>query len=175
MKIRSIIILAILLLSLFFARDGYSQDKELYNKATKLARDKQLDFAFSYLDMIVNIYPKSSFFENALFSCGEYYFISGDRSSAKGIFDKFIALLPESKAKPFALTYLLKIAELDQSQDAVDNLQKEIISFKQVSLVFRDFKEYSYLSALNKEYKIVYFIDRAEIYIDGDLFAKIPF
>ncbi|MBM3248850.1 MAG: outer membrane protein assembly factor BamD [Candidatus Omnitrophica bacterium] len=171
MKITIIIILTIFL----FAIDGYSQDKELYNKATKLARDKKIDFAFSYLDMVVNIYPKSRFFENSLFSCGEYYFISGDRYSAKNIFKKFIALLPESKAKPFALAYLLKIAELDKKQDIVDNLQKEIISFKQVSLVFRDFKEYSYLSALNKEYKIVYFIDSVEIYIDGNLFEKIPF
>lgn len=175
MKIRKLTILIILSLIFFLCQKGYSQDEEFYNKAVKLARDKQFDFAFSYLDMVVNIYPKSSFFENSLFSCGEYYFISGDRHSAKNTFDKFVALLPDSKARPFALAYLLKIAEEQKKQDVVEDLQKQIISFKQVSLVFRDFKEYSYLSALNKEYKIVYFIDRAEIYIDGDLFAKIPF
>lgn len=175
MKIKKLTILIILLSIFLFSSNSYSQDKEFYYKAVKLARDEKIDFAFSYLDMVVNIYPKSRFFENSLFSCGEYYFISGDRYSTKNTFDKFVALLPNSKAKPFALVYLLKIAEEEKKQDIVESLQKQIISFKQVSLVFRDFKEYSYLSALDKEYKIIYFIDRAEIYIDGDLFAKIPF
>lgn len=175
MKIVKLTILIILLSVFLFPGKGYSQDKEFYYKAVKLARDKQLDFAFSYLDMVVNIYPNSKFFEDSLFSCGEYYFISGDSNSAKNIFEKFVGLLPDSKAKPFALVYLLKIAEGEKKQDIIEALQKQIISFKQVSLVFRDFKEYSYLSALDKEYRIVYFIDRVEIYIDGDLFAKIPF
>ena len=175
MKIRKLTILFILLWIFLFPGKGYSQDKDFYYKAVKLARDKQIDFAFSYLDMVVNIYPKSRFFENSLFSCGEYCFTLGDRHSAKNTFEKFVALLPDSKAKPFALVYLLKIAEGEKKQDIVEDLQKQIISFKQVSLVFRDFKEYSYLSALDKEYKIVYFIDRVEIYIGGDLFAKIPF
>lgn len=176
MKIRKLIILIIILSVVFlFSGNVYSQDKEFYNKAVKYARQKNLDFAFTYLDMVVNIYPNSKFFENSLFSCGEYYFISGDHFSAKKTFEKFTTLLPNSKAKPFALAYLLRIAEEEKKQDIIEGLQKQIISYKQLSLVFRDFKEHSYLSALDREYKIIYFIDRAEIYIDGDLFAKIPF
>jgi len=39
--------------------------------------------------------------------------------------------------------------------------------------LFRDFKEYSYVSALMREHKAVYYIDKIEFFVDEKLFSEI--
>ena len=51
----------------------------------------------------------------------------------------------------------------------------KIITEKQVSLVFRDRKEYKYLTPLNHTLKAAIHIDMIEIYVEGELFAKISY
>ena len=82
---------------------------------------------------------------------------------------------PESKSSPFVLAYLIKIAQKNGDEETVKKLEKELIASQQVSLLFRDFKELQYVSAMSKKYKALYFIDKIEIYIDNELFAQIPF
>jgi hypothetical protein len=120
-------------------------------------------------------YPDSRNAEEALFATAEYYFLLGDFTDARPGFIKFISEYPDSKAKPFALVYLIKIAEKQAQESLAESLRKQIITSQQLVLLFRDFKESQYLSPLYRRHKAVHFIDKIEFYIDGELFAQISY
>jgi len=156
--------------------NGYSQeDKSLYLQATRAARSGKIDFAFMNFRKLLNEYPESKYRQQALFGTGEYYFSIGDYEDAVQSFNKFINSYPESEAKSFAIAYLLHIAKRKGEETVVEKLEKELIGFQQSSLLFRDFEELQYLSPLYKNYKALNFIDKIEIYIDNEIFAKISF
>ena len=170
------ILLIIILFVLIFVPEAYSGiGKDFYYRGIRFARKGEIDFAFSYFDMIVRTHPESRYFEDSLFVIGEYHFSNGDMNSAKKTFEQFIESYPESEAKLFALIHLFIMAEKQGKKDIAEDLKKEIISFKQVSLFFRDSEQIEYSSAFSTNYKAVYFIDRIEIFINEDSFAKIPF
>ena len=82
---------------------------------------------------------------------------------------------PNSPAQFFTLAYLYKIAEYKKDEPGIDNYKKEIVNFKQVSLVFRKSKEYSYISPLYRKYRAVVQIDTIEFYVNEELFAEISY
>jgi hypothetical protein len=82
---------------------------------------------------------------------------------------------PDFKGKLFALAYLYKIAESAGQEELKEKLKTEIVTFKRVSLLFRNSQKYVYRSPLLKRYKVEYYIDRVEFYLDGESFAQIPF
>ena len=143
----------------------------LYEEGVKAAKSGNLDKAFMNFRALIREYPKSRFRENALFGLGEYYFHIADYHDASLIFIQLIDSYPDSESKIFSLVYLLEIAKKQQSQDLIEKLEKDILTFKQHSFIFKDFKKYSYSSPLAKKYKAVYFIDKIEFYIDGELFT----
>jgi len=153
---------------------GYAKEaKQIYATAVKAAQSGDLDSAFmTFLSLLKN-YPESQYREDALFAIGEYYFQIGDFKDAAGTFIKFINEYPDSKAKPFVLVYLLKIAERDKLESLVKSLEKEIVTSRQLVLLFRDFKEYKYTSPLFKKHKVIHYIDKVEFYVEGQIFAKI--
>jgi tetratricopeptide (TPR) repeat protein len=151
------------------------EDARLYLMAVKAAREKNFDFAFMRFRAIALEYPRSRYREKALFSQGEYYFQLPNLQESAKSFQEFIKNYPNANAKLFALAHLLKIAEIQQHKEIYDEIAKEIISLKQVSLIFRDFKEYSYKSPLNRKYRAVFHIDTIEFFVEGQLFAKISF
>ena len=166
----------VILLIFLFVQKGYPYgDRDLYYQAIQTAQSGNTHFAFMYFRRLLREFPESRFFEDSLFTTGEYYFLIDDYFDAKKTFEKFINDYPESRARLFALTYLLKIAEDQQRQSLRQDLEKQILKLKQIVLLFKDFEEYEYTSPLSKKYKAIYFIDRIEIYIDDDLFTKISF
>lgn len=173
-KIKAFSLLVLLLLLL--QSKGYSQgDKNLYYQGIKAAREGEIDFAFIHFNKLLSDFPESKYREHALFGTGEYYFSNSLYGDAIRTLNKFINNYPESEARPFAIAYLLKLAQRKNQEDIVEKLKKELISFQQSSLLFRDFKELKYLSPLYKNYRALNFIDKIEIYIDDELFAKISF
>ena len=170
-------ILALIALLLLLSQSkGYSQeDKRLYYKGDQAARKGEIDFAFIHFNALLDGFPESEYRQQALFATGEYYFLNGLYSDAIRAFNKFIENDPESEAKPFAIVYLLKLAQRRGEEDTAERLKKELIGSQQLSLLFRDFKEFKYLSPLYKNYKALNFIDKIEIYIDNELFSKISF
>lgn len=176
MKPRTLRILFLVSLVIFlFSRAAYSQDKDFFYRGKNLARKGNLDFAFSYFNMISTIHPESRYAKDSLFAVGEYYFLQGDTRNAKKAFSKFVGKYSETEAKLFALTYLFKIANTEKDLEKAEEIKKEIVSFKQLSLLFKDFEEIEYSSALSNKYKATYFIDRVDIYINEELLAQIPF
>ncbi|MFH1655069.1 MAG: tetratricopeptide repeat protein [Candidatus Omnitrophota bacterium] len=174
-KIKVIFILLIIVY-LFVPNCYCGEDKELYYRGVNLARRGKADEAYGYFHMVLNNFDKSDrFVENALFGIGEYYFSIGARYEARETFRKVVDEYSESISALLALGYLSKIAKAEGKQESIESIKKEIISFKQVSLLFRDSEEFDFLSAMRKDYKAVYFIDKVEIYIDGEIFEEIPF
>ena len=113
--------------------------------------------------------------EDALFSLGEYYFGVSDYHDAVKAFSRFIASYPESEAKLFAFAYLLEVARDEGNQDLAGMLTKEIVTSKQLNLLFSEFKKQTYISSFSKEYKAIFFIDKVEIYIDEEFFSEISY
>jgi len=149
-------------------------DQDLYSQGVAAGRRGETDFAFMNFHALVETYPESKYFEHAFFSIGEYYFSVANYENAKITFLKLINKFPKTKTKPFALVYLMEMAKRQDQEGLVKELEKEIIRFKQTSLIFRDFQEHRYVSGFSKRYKAVYFIDRIEIYINNELSARIP-
>lgn len=170
------IFLLVLFVFLFF-KPGYAQDEtDLFNEGVLAAENGQPDFAFMHFHTLLKYSSFSSkYFPVALFAAGEYYFLIGDYDDAQNSFTQFSKKFPKAKALPFALAYLWKISkEQNKNQTPID-LKKQMINYKQLALIFSEFQEYNYRSGLGKRYKALYFIDRAEFYIDEQLFVKIQF
>ena len=147
-------------------------EKDTFNMAVDNALNDSLDFAFIDFHSIVKESYNSKYYKDSLFAVGEYYFDVGDYYDAGRVFSEYIEKYCDSKAVPFALVYLLKIGKGINSS-VVPYLEKDIIESRQLSLLFSEYKENSYLSPMQKKYRVLYFIDRVEFYINGELFEKI--
>ncbi|MDP8216536.1 MAG: hypothetical protein P9L98_04395 [Candidatus Kaelpia imicola] len=146
---------------------------DIFMRAKKSAKRGQLDFAFSDLHFLVALYPESEHYEDSLFALGEYYYGIGAYHSALKNFNEILKINPESKARIFIKVYLMEIAKKRGDSDRVNKFKKEIVVSEQLSLLFRDFKEYNYTSALTREYRAVYFIDKIKFFVDEKLFSEI--
>ncbi|MDP1854279.1 MAG: outer membrane protein assembly factor BamD [Candidatus Omnitrophota bacterium] len=152
----------------------YAQmDKSLYFQGIRAAKNGELDSAFMNFKMFLDDFGESKLAENALFAVGEYYFLTSNYYDAFAAFNRFVKKYPKSKARVFALVYLLEIAKRQKNAELVENLEKEIISSRQVVLLFAESKEYKYLSAFLRSHKAIYSIDKVEFYIDDLFFAKV--
>lgn len=135
----------------------------------------ELDFAFMRFRSYLEGDNGSRHREEALFAVGEYYFWKAAYHDASATFLKLLDEYPDSKSRLFVLMYLLKIAEKTQQETAMKEIRNEIISFKQLILLFKDFKKYEFESPLGKRHKAIYYIDKVEFFVDGELFAKITY
>ncbi len=159
-----------------FIQNTYAQeDKTLYYQAIRNAKAGNPEFAFIDLYSLIEKFPESKFLKGALFATGEYYFSQADYRDARESFQRLINKFPLSEGVVFALVYMLEVAKKERDIEAIDRIKKEILTSQQLSLLFRDFKEYEYHSPLAKNYKAVYYIDRIEFYIDAGLFAEVPY
>ncbi|MFH1413595.1 MAG: hypothetical protein ABIG56_01965 [Candidatus Omnitrophota bacterium] len=167
----------LLLCLLFFGYNlGYAGgDALMYSHAVKAAKAGNLSAAFMYFHSLMNSNPDSKYRAEALFAIGEYYFLIANSYDAFISFADFVNEFPDSQGKVFALVYLLKIAEKIDKTSIAQGLEKDIVTFKRLLFLFKDYKEYEYLSPLHREHKLVYFIDKVEAYVNGELFAQIPY
>lgn len=165
------IFIVMLCLQAAFAAD----DAQLYVAATRLAKAGNIDFAYLQLHKLVNSHPQSRFLENALFSIGEYYFWNNNYYDARETFNRFINDYPQSQAKAFALQYLLKISRLRQQHTLTKELEEKIKTMRRNTFLFRDYKDYKYLSSFAKHYRAKFFIDKIKFYVDEKLFMEIRY
>lgn len=151
------------------------EDALLNAKGKEFAKSGNIDFAFMQYHALLANYPQSKFKEQAVFALGEYNYALGNYKETERLFKDHLTAFPNSAGKFFALAYLFKIAELNTDDQGLENYKKEIVNFKQVSLVFRKSKEYAFISPLNHKYRAVVGIDTIEFYVNEELFAKISY
>ncbi len=147
------------------------EDVSLYRKGIKSARSGNVAFAFMSFYQLLENFPKSQFTEKALFGLGECYYLLFAYKDAYETFTRIIEDDPQSEAKIFILAYCLEFARKDGKKDLAKSIKKEIVTNRQLSLVFSDFKEHIFESIFS--YKAIYFIDKVEIYRDEELFIKV--
>lgn len=175
-NIRLKVLCAAALFAALFLGTGYAEEGgRLYSSALREARSGNKETAFMYFRSFLANYPDSKYARDALFATGEYYFLISDYADSAQSFTRYLDDYQDSPCVSFALVYLLKIAEKRGEEPLARDLEKKIATLKQMSFLFRESKEYKYRSALFRKYKAVYYIDRAEFYIDGELFAKISY
>jgi len=177
MRICRVKVTLFILLSILFALPKVCawEDKKLYSQGVNAAAKGKDDLAFIHFSSLLRKFPHSGVAEPALFAIAEYYFLIGDLRDSEKSFNKFITDYPDSKARIFALFYLLRMAEKAEEQSLVEDLEREIIGFRRASFLFRAFKNYAYTSALRRRHKALYFIDKIEFYVNGKLFTTISY
>ncbi|MCX5702119.1 MAG: hypothetical protein NTW64_03970 [Candidatus Omnitrophica bacterium] len=166
------------LLILLSPKPAFTQtDYEKYHSALKAIKTGQEDFAFLDLLSLTKEDPQSKYRLVSLFACGEYYFHKFNYRQALNIFSEFIEDYPDSKIKPYALFYILKIAKSWKNAEMVEILENKIRDMKQVILVFKETNEYKYryTSILGRKYKLIYHIDRVEFNVDGEIVEQVSY
>ena len=172
---KNFFILGVICLIFFQAFNGFAQnDAQDYAGAKQAAKSGDKDFAFMQFHSLLRLSTTSPYYHDALFAVGEYYYSVANYYDSYKAFAEFVELYPRSEALPFAVVYLLKMEQKQKQQESYD-LEKKVITFKQLSLLFSEYKEYPYTSPLSTEYKAVYYIDRVEIYTNGVLFETVYF
>ncbi len=175
-KLKLSTFLLLVILTFAFLPKSYSQeDKNLYQKGIRAARKGNRDIAFINFHMLLNNFPESGHREQVLFAIGEYYFSIDNLNEAIKTFNQLINDYPDSAARPFATVYLLELSKKIKDKTTTEKLTKELITSQQVSLLFRDCKEVQYLSSLNKNYKVISFVDKIEFHVDEKIFLEISF
>jgi len=170
------IVLLIAVIAVFSVNEVWANSaKQEYKMAVDAARQRQYDFAFMHYRAISRLFPRSPYRDEALFAEGEYYCLLGNFKSAVAPFENYVKDFPEAEGRIFALAHLYAIAMAQNDSARADQLRSEIVNLQQVSLVFRDFKEYKFQSPFFKGYRAVFQIDTIEFYVDGELYSKIKF
>lgn len=170
------IILSIILCSLFFS--GLKQacgNEEDYFQAKDALKSGYKDFAFIYFKSVLKDNPQSRYREEALFATAEYYFITCNYIDAFSTLENFLQDYPDSRMRPFALFYLLKISQVWEKDNLAKTIENQIKNLKRVVLVFKENEESNFKSPLGIDHKIVYYIDRLEFYSNGKPQAQISY
>lgn len=172
MRLNAAIILAAGLL--FAPVYGYAGEADaLYAKAIRAAKAGQVDFAFMYYNQLDRDYPDSPYREQVLFAKGEYFYGLPAFEQAQEAFNTLIQEYPKSLRRLFALVYLYNIADAKGNIELLESLKKEILTFRQVGLVFKETKEFKYPSPLYRNFRAVFYIDKIEFYRGGELFVTV--
>jgi len=147
-------------------------DSHFIKKAAKFAKMGQLDLAFMNYQAVLRNDKLSA---QALFASGEYYFLNSFPEKSKTAFKQYIQMTTNIDGKLFALSYLLKISRLQNNQESIKKLETDILSLKRQGFVFKEEKEYQYISPMHRNHKVIYTIDKIAIIIEGQRFEKISF
>lgn len=145
-----------------------------YYNAVKEARSGgQADFVFLELRQYLQDYPDSRHSPEVKFAICDYYFQTKNYRQAIEELKNYILKYPDQKNIVFAQALLYKIvADYKNDANLVEKL-KGLFFSKSVFLIFSESEIKSYRSALNNTYKIADYVDRIEVFRNGDLFFKI--
>lgn len=171
-----VFVIFFMLLSLTCLRQACAgEDGTLIAQARGMAKQGNFEFAFMNYSRVLREFPLSKFTPEALYGRGEYGFALHDYPLAKENFQILAQRFPKKPQRIFALVYLWKIAHDQSDESAQQELAREIVSFRQVSLIFRKSASYRFRSPLGKEHLAIFKIDKIQVYLQGELFAEIDY
>jgi len=146
-----------------------------WQEATGLAKQGENDFAFMGFRMVLEDYPDSRYSMAAEFAQGEYYFLQNNLPMASDEFENFTTKYPRHEEALMALAYLYQIAKNQHHPDDMKKYRAKAATFRQLAFIFSDKKIFNFLSAFQRKHKLVSYIDKVELYVNGRLFTEIPF
>ena len=107
------------------------------------------------------------------FSIAEYYYKANDLYDAGVAFSDYLTQDHQGIGAFLANVYLYKIASNKNDDQKLAALKKELFK-EQFILLFDKFKVQEYLSySFKNKYEIRYFVDKIEVYLNGELFEQI--
>lgn len=150
-------------------------DAELYHQVQSSVQRGNLDFAFMQMRNILRDYPSSRYRGKAIFGMGEYHFLIPQYPQAEAMFNQYLDNFSDSEGTLFALCLLHQIAAFKKDAAKAAELKDRIIKYKQVSLIFREYQEYKFVSPLNRTYRAVFHIDRIDFFVGDEPLATISY
>lgn len=106
------------------------------------------------------------------FAIAEYYFQIHAYYDASYAFQEYIQPNPVGVSTFLANIYLYKLARQIHRLTKAEEIKREIFKDKFV-LLFDKFKILTYTSLSGNEYEIHFFIDKIEVFLNGELFEEI--
>jgi hypothetical protein len=171
-----VIILSLLVQGCFWVTCVKASEADLeWNEAVGFAKQEEDDFAFMDFQTILNDCPNSRYCLAAEFAQGEYYFLQNNLPMASDTFQDFYARYPQHEEALIALAYLFQIAKIQRSPDDMKKYRDKAASFRQLTFIFNDEKVFKFLSGFQRKHKLVCYIDKVDLYVNGKLFTEIPF
>ncbi len=144
-----------------------------YQNGIREARLGNMHSAFIELHSYVQDYPNLSGARNARFAMCEYYFENRDYSDAIRELTDYIGRYPGERNTVFAQALLYKIfLEYKAEPELLDKLKSMFFS-KSIFLVFSESKIKRYKSIFGNRYGIKEYVDKIEIFRNGDLLFEI--
>jgi mRNA-degrading endonuclease HigB of HigAB toxin-antitoxin module len=94
---------------------------------------------------------------------------------ASDAFKNFYAHYPQHEESLVALAYLFQIAKIQKRPDDMKKYRNKAASFRQITFIFNDKKFFKFHSGFQRKHKLVYYINKVDLYVNGELFTEIPF
>ncbi len=171
-----VIILSLLLQGCFWAPCVKASEADLeWKDAVGSAKQGEYDFAFMDFRTLLENHPDSRYSLAAEFAQGEYYFLQNNLQMASAEFRNFYTKYPHHEEALITLAYLFRIAQIQNQPDAMKEYRKKAASFRQLIFIFNDKKFYKFLSGFQRKHKLVYYINKVDLYVNGQLFTEVPF
>jgi outer membrane protein assembly factor BamD (BamD/ComL family) len=171
-----VIILSLLLQGCFWVPCVKASEADLeWQNAIESAKQGEYAFAFMDFHSILEFYPHSSHCLAAQFAQGEYYFLQNNLQMASDEFKDLYAKYPQHEESIIALAYLFKIAQIQKRPDDMKEYRNMVASFRQLTFIFNEKKSFKFLSGFQRKHKLVYYINKVELYVNGALFTEVPF
>ena len=148
-----------------------------YDRAVQYVKEHNHDIALMEFLSIIRNFPESIYAQKSLFAIGEYFYEKNAYSEAIKHFTKYIRDYPDYDDAIFARAYLLKIIKgakeaPEENKVIIKNIESDFFS-KPLFLLFSEYKEETYRSALQNDFTIHHYIDMVEVYRNGELFIKL--
>ncbi len=106
------------------------------------------------------------------FSIAEYYFKINDIKDAKQAFQEYVNQGPVGITTLLANVYLYKLAKLADNETETGAIKKELFQ-DQFILLFDKYKTLKDKSLGDNTYEVHYFVDRIEVFCNGEIFEQI--
>ena len=171
-----VIILSLLLQGCFWVTCVKASEADLqWKEAVGFAKQEEYDFAFMDFKTILDNCPHSPYCLDAEFAQGEYYFLQNDLNLATDVFKNFYTQYPNQEKALIALAYLYQIAKIENHADDMKKYRNMAAGFRQLTFIFNDKKSFKFVSGFQRKHKLVYYINKVDLYVNGELFTEVPF
>lgn len=171
-----VIILSLLVQGVFWVTCVKASEADLeWKEAIGFAKQGENDFAFMDFQTVLDDCPQSSHCLAAAFAQGEYYFLQDNLQMASDAFENFYVKYPRHEEALIALAYLFQIAKIEEKSNDMEKYRQEAATFRQLTFIFSDKKSFNFLSGFQRRHKLVYYIDKVDLYVNDELFTEVPF